>query len=143
MVSKAKQDYYDALERLKAGKPINVPVGSLINKDTVALEAGKKRGSIRNRSDEDSLLIQAIEFSAAQFNKKSKESSSVKIKNQKDKLDNKQEEIDNIKSQRDEAYSRYMSLLMHNYQLQRELRKLGKPIPTVAEGLRVEIHKPD
>ena len=37
-------DYFDALERLKSGKPINVPKGTKITNDSVALEAGRKRG---------------------------------------------------------------------------------------------------
>ncbi len=41
------QEYWDALERLKAGCPSRVPLGSSINKDTVALEAGRKRGAIK------------------------------------------------------------------------------------------------
>ena len=43
----ALNDYYAALERLKANKPIILPKGSAINNDTVALEAGRKRGSIK------------------------------------------------------------------------------------------------
>ena len=43
----ALNDYYAALERLKANKPEVLPKGSAINNDTVALEAGRKRGSIK------------------------------------------------------------------------------------------------
>ena len=52
--------YYDALNRLRRNKPVLVKKGSAINKDTVALEAGRKRGSIRNRP-EFSQLIADIE----------------------------------------------------------------------------------
>lgn len=41
------EEYFDALERLKSNQPINVPKNSKINNDTVALEAGRKRGSIK------------------------------------------------------------------------------------------------
>ena len=44
----ALNDYYAALERLKANKPIVLPKGSAINNDTVAMEAGRKRGSTKN-----------------------------------------------------------------------------------------------
>ena len=40
----ALNEYYAALERLKANKPIILAKGSAINNDTVALEAGRKRG---------------------------------------------------------------------------------------------------
>ena len=39
-----RQEYFDALDRLKSNNPTNVPKGSKINNDTVALEAGRKRG---------------------------------------------------------------------------------------------------
>jgi len=43
----ALDEYYAALERLKVNKPNLLPKGSVINNDTVALEAGHKRGSIK------------------------------------------------------------------------------------------------
>jgi hypothetical protein len=44
----AINDYWDALERLRLDAPIRLQKGVSINKDTVALEAGRKRGSIKN-----------------------------------------------------------------------------------------------
>ena len=41
------QEYFEALERLKSNNPINVLKNSKINNDSVALEAGRKRGSIK------------------------------------------------------------------------------------------------
>ncbi len=41
------QDYFDALERLKTGKPVNVPKGTKITNDSVSLEAGRKKGTIK------------------------------------------------------------------------------------------------
>ena len=55
------QDYWDALERLKSGCPCRVPLGSSINKDTVALEAGRKRGSIKKSRSSFGELIAAID----------------------------------------------------------------------------------
>ena len=46
----ALDDYQAALERLKANKPTTLPKGSAINNDTVALEAGRKRGSIKQQA---------------------------------------------------------------------------------------------
>ena len=54
-------EYWQALERLKQGNPIRVPKNSQINKDTVALEAGRKRGSIKKSRDSFAELINAIE----------------------------------------------------------------------------------
>ena len=58
----ALNDYYAALERLKANKPIVLPKGSAINNDTVAMEAGRKRGSIKK--SRHAALIEAIEQAA-------------------------------------------------------------------------------
>ena len=57
-------EYYAALERLKANKPTILPKGSAINNDTVALEAGRKRGSIKK--SRHAALIDAIEQAAQQ-----------------------------------------------------------------------------
>ena len=37
--------YFEALKRLKDNRPINMPVGTKINNDTVSLEAGRKSPS--------------------------------------------------------------------------------------------------
>ena len=60
----ALNDYYAALERLKANKPIILPKVSAINNDTVALEAGRKRGSIKK--SRHAVLIEVIEQAAEQ-----------------------------------------------------------------------------
>ena len=53
-------DYYAALERLKATKSTILPKGSAINNDTVALEAGRKRGSIKK--SRHAALVEAIDL---------------------------------------------------------------------------------
>ena len=55
-------EYYAALERLKANKPMVLPKGSAINNDTVALEAGRKRGSIKK--SRHAALVEVIEQAA-------------------------------------------------------------------------------
>ena len=58
----ALNEYYAALERLKANKPTILTKGSAINNDTVALEAGRKRGSIKK--SRHAALVEAIELAA-------------------------------------------------------------------------------
>lgn len=58
----ALNDYFTALERLKANQPNILPKGSAINNDTVALEAGRKRGSIKK--SRHAVLVAAIELAA-------------------------------------------------------------------------------
>ncbi len=54
------KDYYEALERLKKNKPINVPVGTKITNDAVSLEAGRKKGTIKKSREVFTELIEAI-----------------------------------------------------------------------------------
>lgn len=56
------QIYFDALKRLIDNEPINIQKGGKINNDTVALEAGRKRGSIKKSRDNFLPLIEAIKI---------------------------------------------------------------------------------
>lgn len=58
------KDYFDALERLKRSKPINVPKGTKITNDSVSLEAGRKKGTIKKSRPVFSELIDAINHAA-------------------------------------------------------------------------------
>lgn len=53
-------DYFEALERLKYDSPINVPKGTKITNDSVALEAGRKKGSIKRSRPIFKALISEI-----------------------------------------------------------------------------------
>ena len=55
------KDKFEALERLIAGKPQRIFHPYKINKDTVALEAGLKRGSIKKSRKSHQSIIEAIE----------------------------------------------------------------------------------
>lgn len=67
-MSKALEDYFEALERLKKNKPINVPIGSKINNDTVAQEAGRKRGTIKKSRPMFEELIAEIDKTNEKIN---------------------------------------------------------------------------
>ncbi|HSD38672.1 MAG TPA: hypothetical protein VLC92_14250 [Rhodocyclaceae bacterium] len=54
-------DYFDALERLKKGRPINVPKGTRITNDAVSLEAGRKKGTIKKSRPIFGALLGAID----------------------------------------------------------------------------------
>mgnify|MGYP000194508144 CR=1 FL=1 len=58
------KDYFEALERLKKGKPTNVPKGTRITNDSVSLEAGRKKGTIKKSRPIFSDLIEAIDAAA-------------------------------------------------------------------------------
>lgn len=59
------KDYFDALDRLKRGKPINVRNGVNITNDSVSLEAGRKKGSIKKSRPVFRDLIEAINAAAS------------------------------------------------------------------------------
>ncbi len=67
-MNKTLQDYFAALDRLKSNNPINVPKNSKINKDIVALEAGRKRGSIKRSREMFLELIEAINIASNENN---------------------------------------------------------------------------
>src|ERR1700728_1554921 len=60
------EEYFAALERLKAGRPTVVPKGSKITKDAVSVEAGRGKGSIKKSRAVFTDLIGAIALAAAE-----------------------------------------------------------------------------
>ena len=60
-MSKIIREYFDALQRLVDNKPCVVSKGTKITKDSVSLEAGRSKGSIKKSRVEFSILITAIE----------------------------------------------------------------------------------
>ncbi len=85
-MSKALNDYFEALDRLKVNKPINIPKDSKINNDNVALEAGRKKGSIKKSRESFAILIEAIKEASKTQNIKTDNRDS-KIEKQKDKIE--------------------------------------------------------
>lgn len=58
------KDYFEALERLKRGTPVNVRKGTKISNDSVSLEAGRKKGTIKKSRPIFSDLIEAVDAAA-------------------------------------------------------------------------------
>ena len=79
------QEYFEALERLKSNNPINVLKNSKINNDSVALEAGRKRGSIKKSREIFAELIEAINNASQESNTEydKLESKIFKLKNRR------------------------------------------------------------
>jgi len=72
-IAKMTQEYFETLNRLVSNEPINIPIGSKINKDAVVLEAGRKRGSIKKSRKVFTELIEAIEKAGKHQNAPQKE----------------------------------------------------------------------
>ena len=109
------QEYFDALDRLKSNNPTNVPKGSKINNDTVALEAGRKRGSIKKSREIFAELIEAI-------NNASQESNTEydKLESKIFKLNNSAE---NYKEMYEKAINRELMYLERINELEKLLKK--------------------
>lgn len=60
-------DYREALDRLRKGRPINVPKGTKITNDSVSLEAGRKKGTIKRGRPIFKGLIEEIDAVAAEL----------------------------------------------------------------------------
>jgi len=113
-----QQDYFNALERLINGKPNIVPKGSGINNDTVALEAGRKRGSIKKNREVNKKLIQAINDAAEQYKNPKTDT--------KDKLAKAKQKSMEYRELWEEAIARELSLISEIHQLKKELAAVKK-----------------
>ena len=109
------QEYFEALERLKSNNPINVLKNSKINNDSVALEAGRKRGSIKKSREIFAELIEAInnasQENTAEYDKL--ESKIFKLKNS----------AENYKEMYEKAVNRELMYLERINELEKLLKK--------------------
>jgi len=114
-INKTLEEYYDALQRLIENNPVNIPKNSKINKDTVALEAGRKRGSIKKSREVFLELIEAIKKASDDKNK-----STVQHIEQITNFKNK---INTFKSLYEEALNRELMYLERINELEKSLKK--------------------
>lgn len=114
-MSEFLSEYFEALERLKQGKPIRISASTKITNDSVALEAGRNKGAIKKSRIIFSDLIVAIEIAA-------KEQKELSVDQRK--IFKLQEEVKNIRKDLENALGRELSLLYENYQLKKQLNTL-------------------
>ena len=117
----ALNDYYAALERLKANKPIVLPKGSAINNDTVAMEAGRKRGSIKK--SRHAALIEAIE-QAAQAAGQNVLSPTQQIEQAKSRTKAVKSDYEQLKEDYEKLLEKCNSLLLENFELRQSTRTI-------------------
>ncbi|GGX85500.1 MULTISPECIES: hypothetical protein [Chromobacteriaceae] len=106
-------DYFEALDRLKLGRPINVPKGTKITKDAVSLEAGRGKGSIKKSRSIFSDLIRAIDSAA--------EEQSKGTCLHKEKLDKAKLSANQYRVELEAALAREVSLLYELYEVKKQL----------------------
>ena len=109
-------EYWEALERLKQGKPVHVSVGTKISNDSVALEAKRNKGAIKKSRIIFADLIVAIDVAANE--------QKISPIDQR-KLLKLQDEVNTLRKDLERALGREMSLLYENYQLKKQLNTLN------------------
>ena len=110
------KEYWQALDRLMQGKPTKVPKNSQINKDTVALEAGRKRGSIKKSRKSFGELIEAIEHCS--------QSAQYQTPNINERLKRERELKKNYKELNHQALNRELMLIEQLSKLEKEVQCL-------------------
>jgi hypothetical protein len=104
--------YFEALDRLKKGRPTIVPRGTKITNDAVALEAGRGKGSIKKSRPAFRCLIDAILKAATeQFQPKD---------DARDRLESARNESKKYRMLWEEAIEREVSLLHELYLLKKQ-----------------------
>ncbi|WP_406732610.1 hypothetical protein RJD39_14820 [Vibrio scophthalmi] len=118
MISTAVMEYFEALERLTQDKPINVAKGTPINKATVAQEAGRAAGSIRQRKGFDELITEIEKRSKSQTAKRRSKPVLEKLGETRDKIKDLENKLTILEG-------RYLSLLHLNLSYKKTLEKHG------------------
>lgn len=103
-------------ERLKANKPNVLAKGFAINNDTVALEAGRKRGSIKK--SRHAALIEAIEQAAEQVGQNVL-SPTQQIEQAKSKTKAVKSDYEQVQENYERLLEKCASLLMENFELKK------------------------
>lgn len=114
----ALNEYYVALERLKANKPTILLKGSAINNDTVALEAGRKRGSIKK--SRHAALVEAIE-QAAQEAGQNVLSPTQRIEQAKNRTKAAKSNYEQLQEDYEILLGKCNSLLLENFELRQKV----------------------
>lgn len=110
-------EYYAALARLKANKPTVLAKDSAINNDTVALEAGRKRGSIKK--SRHAMLIEAIELAAQQAGQNIL-SPTQQIEQAKNRTKAAKSDYEQLQENYEKLLEKCNSLLLENFELRQK-----------------------
>jgi hypothetical protein len=116
MTNEMLEPYYQALARLKAGKPQMVAKGTKITNDAVSLEAGRKKGSIKKSRPAFAGLIADIDLAMAEQGLPQQMHMQIVDKTKKRARD--------LQAELDSALGREHSLLLELYETRKELNRL-------------------
>lgn len=127
-MSKAIKNFENALQRLIDGKPKIVEPTYTINNDTVALEAGRKRGAIKKSRPELADLIEAI--AKAEANRTGKHETEqqdkrdIKLQEATEKIVQLEAELAVLNDKYSKQLAQLNMQMYRNMQLQKELKEL-------------------
>lgn len=116
-INKTLEEYYEALHRLINNNPVNIPKDTKINKDTVALEAGRKRGSIKKSREVFLELIEAI--------KKASEDKSKNTSQHIEQITKIKDKMNNFKHLYEEALNRELMYIERINELEKALKNIS------------------
>lgn len=116
MAQQSVEEYFEALDRLRKGKSKVVPKGTKITNDSVSLEAGRGKGSIKKSRAIFVDLIQAIDEAATIQAKPENE--------QKEQLAKAKSAARRYHRDLDAALAREISLLYELYETRKKLAQL-------------------
>jgi len=135
-MSKALINLNEALNRLISNTPTRVPKDSKINNDTVALEAGLKRGAVkRSRPELAELLDDIKEAETKRLGKEySKKNSKIVMQNETLKL---KQQLKELQEKYDIQLSQINSLIFENHRLKRENQFLNEENDNKIIGFKI------
>ncbi|MBP0596886.1 hypothetical protein J8I26_02150 [Herbaspirillum sp. LeCh32-8] len=116
-MNKATDKYFEALKRLQAA-------GKKINNDTVAIEAGSKKGSIKSGRPSHEALVQAIDAAAA----------AAKDARASDPVPGLREDVKGLRQRLDEALEREINLLDELLTVRYERDTLREEVKSLRSG---------
>lgn len=122
----AIDNYRSALQRLTTNTPINIQPPYTINKDTVAIEAGRKRGSIKKSRQEFKELINDIQAAAEARAKASDSIVQPTPHRTNTARQAHHRELQTIRSELEVALQKIVSLVEQNHRLKLEIENLTK-----------------
>ncbi len=133
-MSKALDDYFAALDRLVKGRPGVVPKGSKITNDSVSIEAGRGKGSIKKSRAVFEELIRAIDEAAA--------TQVMPDQELKERLDKARAKSAQYRQAWEAALAREVSLLYELYETKKKLAMLtGDKVTPIRGATSTEIKK--
>ncbi|MGK3486209.1 hypothetical protein [Klebsiella michiganensis] len=112
-------EYRIALQRLIDNESIYLPVGTKISNDSVAVEAGRKKGTIKKSRSVFTDLIAEIKIAALNQKRRVGEPHSTEIKNLKS-------EIKELKLMLDASLIREVSLINELFEIKKDILRNKK-----------------